>query len=691
MKSSRPLLLIGTLGALSASAGATDTSLWKCESCPFESGTSGVVDVGAGAVSDTSAPYGDYTGLNRQGGFLIAGGAARYRGDDGLYARLAASDLGLDSRSLAAEGGREGRYALRLGYSELPRHLSTGAMTPFIGAGSAVQTLPAGFPAASTDAMPLATTLQPVELGFKRRLLDIGASMNAAEHWTYRVSARHEVRDGTRRVGGSFFSSTSQLVAPVDQVTDQLEVSASYATRQWQASLAYHASMFRNRADSLTWANPFTAGSVGAASGQLAPAPDNQFHRVVANAGVAISPSVRASAEVALGRMTQDSAYLAATLNPSLGVPALPASSLHGSVATLDASLRLSATPTERLRLNASLTRDERNNHTPVAAYPAVSTDMFLGVNPRSNVPYSFTQDRLKLGADYRGPGHWKLAAGAEHDSVHRTLQETGATREATLWTRVSAKPLDKLSLSLKLTHAERKASDYSPVAAIDPAENPLLRKYNQADRRRDGAALRADLSLSETVNLGVGVDIANDDYRHSAIGLTRSRSADVSADLSVAVSDDTQLHAYAQGESIRSLQSGSQQGAQADWSGRVRDGVRMVGAGLTHSALKGRLELSGNLAVSRSRSNVTVDAGVSSPPFPSATHSLDSVTLAATYRLNDKLSLIGNYAYERSDTRDWHLDGVLPATVPNLLAFGEQAPRYSVHVVRMAVRYRFY
>jgi hypothetical protein len=37
--------------------------------------------------------------------------------------------------------------------------------------------------------MPLATTLQPVELGFKRKLLDVGAAMNAADHWTYRVSA----------------------------------------------------------------------------------------------------------------------------------------------------------------------------------------------------------------------------------------------------------------------------------------------------------------------------------------------------------------------------------------------------------------------------------------------------------------------------------------------------------------------
>ena len=39
MKTSKPLLLLGALGALSAAAGdaaAVDTSQWKCESCPFE-------------------------------------------------------------------------------------------------------------------------------------------------------------------------------------------------------------------------------------------------------------------------------------------------------------------------------------------------------------------------------------------------------------------------------------------------------------------------------------------------------------------------------------------------------------------------------------------------------------------------------------------------------------------------------
>ncbi len=537
--------------------------------------------------------------------------------------------------------------------------------------------------------MPLAGTLQPVDIGTKRSRLDVGASLIGSEQWSYRVNVRHDVRDGTQRGAGSFFSTASQLVLPVDQVTDRIEVSAAYTHRALQASLAYHGSTFRNSAESLTWPNPFTAGILGSGSGQLALAPDNEFHQVSGTLGYQISPKLRASAELAVGRMTQDSPYLAATLNPNLVVPALPAQSLRGRADTLDASVRLSAQASDRLRLSASLTRNERDNETPSNAYPSVSTDLFVGLAPSINLPYSFTRDRLKFGGDFRGPGSLKLAAGVEYDTHKRTLQETSRTREASVWGRASVQARENLSLSLKLAHAERDNTGYDAVASLQP-QNPLMRKYNQADRRRDTASLRADLAVSEKVSAGLGVDLANDDYRHSDIGLTRARSAGISGDISAALSDTTQLRLFAQGERIRSDQAGSQLFALPDWTGRSDDEVEMLGVGLTHNALKGKLELAADLAVTRARSDTDVDTGSAAAPFPKAKTTRDTLKLTAQYRMSEKLSLLGSFWYERYASKDWHLDGVLPATVPNLLAFGEQAPRYSVNVLRVALRYRF-
>jgi len=92
----------------------------------------------------------------------------------------------------------------------------------------------------------LATTLHPVDVSSKRQRFDAGFAWIAGEQWSTQLTFRRDVRDGLQRISGSFFSSASQMVAPLDQTTDQLALSATYATRRLQASVAYQLSVFRN-------------------------------------------------------------------------------------------------------------------------------------------------------------------------------------------------------------------------------------------------------------------------------------------------------------------------------------------------------------------------------------------------------------------------------------------------------------
>lgn len=698
MKTFKPLSVLGAIGALAATsaslAGPVDTSEWKCKACPFEKGSSASVDVGVGHVSDQSAKFSDYTGLD-EGTFLLAGGSARMRSESGLFGSVFASDLGLDSRLISAEVGQEGLYSLRLSYDELPRHFAQGARSPFLGVGSGTLTLPAGFPAGTTAAMPLADTLRPLDLGYKRSLLDAGLSWIGDEHWTFKLNARHDVRDGTRAGALSFFSTASQLALPVDYVTDAVEVAASYSTRQLQATVAYHVSLFRNGKDSLTAANPFTPVVPGADRGQLALAPDNEFHQIAASLGYEVNPQLRASADIAYGRMTQDATFLDPTLNvdPAAGLPSradLPASSLDGKANTFNANLKLTAAPMDGLRVDAIYARDTRENETPSADYPAVSTDMFLGATPRTNRPYSFWQDRYKLVADYRPRGNLKTSAGIEQNNIARSYQEVVTTRETTVWGQAGGQPREDLSLTFKLAHSDRDNSTYGIAQWVDPPQNPLMRKFNLADRKRDAARLRADWTADEKLTLGFNLDLAKDDYSDSAIGLTSGRHQSFGGDLAYALSEATQLRFFAQFDDIRSDQAGSQVFASPDWTARVRDKFNVVGLGAKHLAMAGKLELGGDLTFARSRSRVSVDTGVSGPSFPTASNSQDSLKFYAAYRLKDNLSLIGSYWYERYDAKDWRLDGVAPDTVFNLLAFGEQAPRYHINVFRVGARYSF-
>jgi MtrB/PioB family decaheme-associated outer membrane protein len=689
MSTFSPLFLLATLGVLSTAAGdavaAPDTSQWKCETCPFEkTGVTGAVDAGLTLVSDKSAKFGDFTGLDRKGGYLSLGGELRYRADGGSFGNFSGSTgLGL----IDGDVGTEGIYRLSLRYAEIPHHLSDDGATPFLGVGGARLTLPGGFPAATTTAMPLASTLQPVEIGTTRKRLDLGVAIGAHGDWTHRLSVRHEVKDGLQRTAGSFFSTASQLAAPVDQVTDQFEVSTTYTGPDLHGTLAYQVSLFRNALDAVTWANPFTPVVAGATKAQLALAPDNQFHQVAGSAGAMVTPMIRASADFAVGRLTQDQAYLATTTNATLTPAAAPQASLAGKVDTFSGNVNLTASPLDHVRVNASYSRDVRDNRTSVATYALVATDMFLGGTLR-NTPFTFKQDRYKLSVDYRGPGTLKASAGFDENDIERSYQEAQMTRESSYWGKFNVRPMKDTWLAVKLSHAERRNNGYGVAPWLAAPENPLLRKFNMADRMRDAVRVRADVALGEKISLGLNVDHTNDNYTRSAIGLTEARSASFGADLSAALTDEIQLTAFAQGDRIRSLQKGSQAFTVADWSGFTQDIANVVGIGAKY--VKDKLELGADLTVSRSRSNTEVAVGFTGPAFPTATTAMDSLKLSASYRLKDNLTLIGNFWVERVDSQDWRVDGVMPNTVPNLLALGEQAPKYHVNVLRVAVRYRF-
>lgn len=686
------LAALGVLGLAAGGAAAApvvDTSNWKCESCPFEKGTSGSVELGAGLVSEGSAKYGDATGLDRS--HAIVNGDLRWRGDEGLWADASASDLGLAVRTLSAQGGQDGVYKLQFGYSELPHRLYDTGVTPFEGVGGSRLTLPFG-PAATTGAMPLATTQQAADAGFDRKRIEAAATLQAVPEWSWRVNVRRDKRDGLQRMGASFFSTSSQLLVPIDQATDEIEASGAYQSGTLRAGLGWQLSRFRNRAGSVTWDNPFTPVVAGATQGQLALAPSNDFHQVWAVAGWDPLPELQLSGEVAAGTMTQDAPFVDPTLNGTLGVTAadLPQASLQGKVNTFNGSLRATATPMAGLRLNASVAHDARDNRTPSNAYPALATDMFVGATERTNLPYDFKQDRLKVSADWRGPAKLNLAGGVNWDRRERSYQEVVDTNETTLWARGSRPLGADTALELKWAHGERHHSTYGTVIQISPPENPLLRKYNLADRTRDSVGARLDLKPTEIASVTLNADWAYDDYDRSPIGLTDSRTMDLGLDVGVAVSDDLQLRAYTQLERIRSRQAGSAFFAGPDWRADSRDDTNLLGLGLRQNLLNGKLTLDGDLTFARSTSRVAVAPGSATDPFPTASTTQDSLRLQAAWQVQTRVTLTGSWWYERYVSRDWHLDGVGPGTVSNLLALGDQPARYHVNVVRLAMRYSF-
>lgn len=667
-----------------------NTSRWDCDYCVFEQGFSGELELGAGYVSDKSYKFGEYNGRYDDGAYITGNATARYRDENAGFLDLRVRDIDLNNRSVEIKGGRQGSYSLRLSYDEISHYISGSAMTPYVGNGGDILVLPpAWVRAGSTAGMTaLDASLRKADLHTIRKRIGAGISFIPAGKWEADVNVRHETREGQQRIAGSFFFSTAQFVKPVDYITDEVEAAVTYTTRKWQSRLAYYVSLFNNNDTSLRWQNAYNPIIAGTDNGRLALPPDNQFHQILLSSGYQFSEHTRIGGDIAIGRMEQDEDLLAATVNPNLSVT-LPRTTAMAEVETLTANLKFDTAVSDRLRLKAGWRYNDRNNKTPSDVFDWVTTDAFVSA-ARRNLPYSFTDRTAKLEADYRVSTTTRLSIGYENENRQRINQEVDETTENTFWGKAGMYSNNTFDLTIRAAHAERDSSGYHPVTETTPAQNPLMRKYNMADRSRDTGSVLAGINLSERIIISLGVELARDDYSDSLLGLTESRETNYSADVSMIVTEVTAMHAYANREQIRSEQAGSQTYATPDWHAKNDDTIDSLGLGLTHQLIEDKLDVGLDYVLSNSTGKISVSTAVPAAGFPELETRLDTLKLYADYRLQENLTLHAECWYERYSSTDWMLDSVEPDTITKVVGFGEDSPDYHARVAMISARYRF-
>jgi len=674
---------------VTAQEAEVDTSKWPCKFCEFEEGFIATPNLGVGYVTDDSAKFGEYNGLDQKGAYLVADGDARYRNPDGRWLDLSAVDLGLDTRYFGIEGGKQGRYALHLSYKELPHNLNDTGFSPYLGAGANSLTLPSGWvPGATTGTMTaLNSSLQSLNLETERRLFDLGGSYSPETHWAFAVNVRHEEKEGTRGVGGSFMFNDSQLPMPINYTTDQFDASAAYKAGQLQARIAYYGSVFKNDDDALTWANPYVPLVPDSTLGQLGLSPGNQFHQILLSAGYRLAQNTQITGDVAFGQMSQDEAFLAYTVNGSVPTQPLPRASLDGRVETLTGNLKLTTQLADEFRINASLSYNDRNNQTPQALYDWVTTDS-TPASPRTNLPYSFTRSVASIDGALTLSPKFRLYAGCSYDEYQRDFQEVERTNEGACWGKANLSAGNIATFSAKWTYSQRTGSSYQSDLGGPPAQNPLMRLYNLADRDRNEANLRVDVTPAERFNFGLEVRATWDDYFNSTIGLLDGTAWSAAADCGWAIADKVSASCYLSHEAIKSRQANAEQlGAAPTWFGSNHDSIDSIGAGFKYGASE-TFDLGVDYSYTRSTGEVAIQSAVVG--FPDLTSKLNSARMYVDYRPKKKVTMRLSYWYEGYRSADWMLDDVLPSTVDNVLAFGQLSPGYDINVVSLSGRYQF-
>jgi len=667
-----------------------DTEGWECSQCPDVSGTEGDVTVGVGYVSEESAYFGRYRGLDDDGWYLLGGVRSSYRGEDERYLDLEASDLGLDTRSLDVRGGERGRYRAYLNYQQIPGFVAESPQTVFRGVGSPALTLPADWERANTTAGMgrLNDSLTDVSLDTRRDTLGVGVEFWSGRAWDYGIDYRRIEQDGFKIQGGSFLTTASLLPVKVDRVTDQFDARIAYREQNWNVAANYHLSLFNNNADAITWDNPF---SLGSDQGRMAQEPDNRFHQIALSGGWRPTARWTTSGRLAIGRMEQDDRFLAPTINTELTAAELPRTNLDGRVDTLTGNVRAVYAAGSRLTVTGEGFYHDRDNRTARDEFVQVGTDTFVGPG-RINRPYSYERFGGRLIADFRASDKIRLSAGGRAEQVERTFQEVDKTETTDGWGEIRAFPTDRMDVTLRLGREQRRLDDdYTALPDLDWEENPLLRKYHLASRDRDYVAARLTYLASDRVSLGFSGDYAKDDYDRSQIGLIDARDQAYTVDVSALARDNVTISAFYGWERIDSTLASSAAFGVPDWRATQKDTIDTVGITLEVTDLgRDGLDAGIDYAYSSGTGRITMQTGAPTAALPDLESRLHSVNLFGRYRINDRLSLRVDYIYEDFRSKDFAKDGVAPDTIPNVLTLGDESPDYSNHFIGTSLTYRF-
>lgn len=681
------LATVGMVSIVSADETEPDPSTWKCAQCPFLQGYDTQTEAGVLYANGANAAFGRYSGIDHSGSYAEASAAGQVRGDSGDYANYDLERLGLASREGYVEGGREGRYDLRISYDDQPSRLYDTGVTPYQVNGTSL-TLPAGWIAAgSTQEMSaLNGSLSSLRIESDRRTVALLARYFASPNWTIYGEFRRQEHEGTGLTSGSFLTEAVQLPQPFDYVTNSFETGIAWAGSKASFRLSYTGSWFDDASDSLTFANPYLPIVPGSTQGQLSLPPSNTLQQLNATGNVQLPWATTLTYGASLSTLKQNASFLPISTLPGQG--ATQTDSLDGNVHLSHYALGLASRPLPKLSVRGNAAYDGRDDKTNPLEFAYIVTDTFPGgtaITPR----YSEDHVRLDGGADYALARWLRVGVGGKLDEIHYGPgQVVTWTQNVQSWGRATITPIAPLSFTLKYGNALRKTSSFD-AAALPLEENSLIREYNYAPRDRVFSSFTGAWSISATLTWSIEESLAKDDYRSSSLGLQATHEQRVSSTLTWSPKDTLSAYIDAGYERLSNLQNGSTGDNTTPWLGANSDRFWNVGLG-GRWVPQARWSINADYLLAPSYDNNESIVGGVRQAFPQNWSRLNSTRLGVGYQWTVATQVHFRYAREQYNSSDWSINEVGPSTVPNLLALGIQPYRDSVNALSLTVRYQF-
>ena len=396
-------------------------------------------------VSQGSQKFGEYNGLNKQGGYLngninIRGGDA-YRGNqNGGTARwlIQGTDLGLSDRSANIGYADQGAWGVNVGYDELTHNLAPGYQTPYngsMGGNSFIlpnsvggKTVPFAIPASGTaggtqeltgagfNNMDVSTTRKNTSLNaiavinsntnitFDFNHLDqSGAKLMAFASSQWTVPLVPVTTGGVTKLTASVYGQgVSILPNPTNYQTDTVNLAANWRGESGHLSASYFGSFFRDGYSGVQFQTFGVTGSSGTSStatglNTMGTAPSNTLHQLNLSGGYDLASKTKLNGNLSVSRNTQNSSTSVDTFQ--MGA-AYPTSAFNGLVNTTHADIKVSDRSFQDLTLSAGYKFDGRDNLSQSNMQSFNSISSAGAYYP--NTPLSYKNSIFEVAGEYK-------------------------------------------------------------------------------------------------------------------------------------------------------------------------------------------------------------------------------------------------------------------------------------------------
>lgn len=639
------------------------------------------IALGLGHQFSDNRRFGQYRGLGDEGtyGLLDLNLVSRDEAT-GKWLKLQGKSLGLGSRLIRVDHERQGDWSYFFQGNQASRSEPLVVKTGLQGIGTAIQNVSAA--AAKRDA----------DLKVDHNLYALGVRKFIGDGFDVRISAKQDDKSGARMYGRGLAAAVSVmefLTEPVDTVTRQWEVVASYANRKLQLSGGYSGSSYDNQFPVLS----VTGGAAGfnaAATPASNAFPMNAFalplsnhaHQLHLAGGYNWSDSTRSSFKLSRAVAYQNEAF-----DPVFNAPVRLAGapdSLNGKVVTTLAFTDLTLRPMDKLDVTGSLRYEDRDDQTPEARYlnlvAAQGARSLTGAFSNAGVtgynkPRSLKQAKGAVEASYRLDGGYRVVGSLEREDMTRNVPEghpvaflrvgyrknTNETTERIEFKRTMSETLNG---GVALSHSTRGGSDYIPDTFVTAANTNQVNALIWADRSRDKLRLTADWMPAEQWSLQFLADFSDDTYSGRNMGPRKGSAQFVSGDANYRVNDLWTVTSWLSQERTSAKQSTRTDPSSGAvfgnilWDADLRDTTTAWGIGVKgkpRANLELGVDLSSSFNVSESNMAKTGGIGTSAVnSLPEYFYRQLSLKLTADYALDRKSGVRFDFIVDRRHNNDW-------------------------------------